>query len=84
MHTFLSDGDPSPTELVRACIELGLDEISITDHDSIGSYPAVFDVAKGSKLKIVPGAELDCTLGDLEIHMLLAALYAVLLPQRVR
>jgi predicted metal-dependent phosphoesterase TrpH len=70
MHTFLSDGDPSPTELVRACIELGLDEISITDHDSIGSYPAVFDVAKGSKLKIVPGAELDCTLDHLEIHML--------------
>jgi 3',5'-nucleoside bisphosphate phosphatase len=70
MHTFLSDGEPSPTELVRACIELGLDEISITDHDSIGSYPAVFEVAKGSKLKIVPGAELDCTLNELEIHML--------------
>lgn len=70
MHTYLSDGDPSPEELVRACIELGLDEISITDHDSIGAYPAVFDVAKGSKLRIIPGAELDCTFGEIELHML--------------
>jgi predicted metal-dependent phosphoesterase TrpH len=70
MHTFLSDGTPSPTELVRACIDLQLDEISITDHDSIGAYPEVFEVAKGSKLHIVVGAELDCTYQDLEIHML--------------
>lgn len=70
MHTYLSDGSPSPEELVRACLELNLGEISITDHDSIGSYPAVFDVAKGSKMRIVPGAELDCTHGDIELHML--------------
>lgn len=70
MHTFLSDGEPSPEDLVGACIELGLDEISITDHDSIGAYPAVFDMAKGSKMRIVPGAELDCTFGEIELHML--------------
>jgi predicted metal-dependent phosphoesterase TrpH len=70
MHTYLSDGEPSPEELVRACIELNLDEISITDHDAIGAYPAVFDIARGSKLRIFPGAELDCTFGDQELHML--------------
>jgi predicted metal-dependent phosphoesterase TrpH len=70
MHTYLSDGEPSPEELVRACIDLGLDEISITDHDAIGAYPAAFDVARGSKLSIVPGAELDCTYKDQELHML--------------
>jgi predicted metal-dependent phosphoesterase TrpH len=70
MHTFLSDGEPSPQELVQACIDLNLDEISITDHDALGAYPAVFDIAKGSKLRIVPGAELDCTYGNLELHML--------------
>jgi len=70
MHTFLSDGTPSPEELVRACMELELDEISITDHDSIGSYPVAFEVARGNKLRIKPGAELDCTYHDLEIHML--------------
>ncbi|PWT92604.1 MAG: hypothetical protein C5B54_03250 [Acidobacteria bacterium] len=70
MHTFLSDGEPSPADLVKACIELDLDEISITDHDSIGSYPEVFDLAKDSKLRIVPGAELDCTYRNAEIHML--------------
>ena len=70
MHTYLSDGTPSPVELVQACIELKLDEISITDHDSIGSYPEVNDLARGTSLKIIPGAELDCTYGHLEIHML--------------
>jgi predicted metal-dependent phosphoesterase TrpH len=70
MHTFLSDGTPSPVELVQACLDLQLDEISITDHDSIGAYPEVFEVARGSSLRILPGAELDCTYRDLEIHML--------------
>lgn len=70
MHTFLSDGTPSPAELVNACIELKLDEISITDHDSLGAYPEAFELAKGSQLRIVVGAELDCTFEDLEIHML--------------
>ncbi|HEY4492555.1 MAG TPA: PHP domain-containing protein, partial [Acidobacteriota bacterium] len=70
MHTLLSDGTPSPSELVEACLNLGLQEISITDHDSLGSYPEVFALIKNTSLRIIPGAELDCTLGDLEIHML--------------
>jgi predicted metal-dependent phosphoesterase TrpH len=70
MHTFLSDGVPSPVELVRACLELQLEEISITDHDSIGAYPEVLEIARGTSLHVVPGAELDCTYGNLEIHML--------------
>ena len=70
MHTFLSDGTPSPKELVEACISLQLDEISITDHDSIGCYPEVLELVKGTPLRIIPGAELDCTYGDTEIHML--------------
>ena len=70
MHTYLSDGTPSPEELVRACLDLKIDEISITDHDSLGAYPAAFEVARGTSLRIVPGAELDCTYGNLEIHML--------------
>jgi len=74
MHTFLSDGTPSPEELVGVCLDLKLDEISITDHDSIGAYPEVLDLARGSGLRILPGAELDCTYGDLEIHMLAVGL----------
>jgi predicted metal-dependent phosphoesterase TrpH len=70
MHTLLSDGTPSPSELVEACISLGLNEISITDHDSLGSYPEVFELIRNTSLRIIPGAELDCTMGDLEIHML--------------
>lgn len=70
MHTYLSDGTPSPAELVRACIELRVDEISITDHDSIGAYPEAFEAARGSKLRIVPGGEFDCTYQQIEIHML--------------
>ena len=70
MHTYLSDGTPSPAELVQVCFDLDLDEISITDHDSIGAYPEVLELTAGTTLKIIPGAELDCTYGDLEIHML--------------
>ena len=70
MHTYLSDGTPAPVELVQACVELKLDEISITDHDSIGAYPEVLEIARGTSLRVIPGAELDCTYGNLEIHML--------------
>jgi predicted metal-dependent phosphoesterase TrpH len=70
MHTYLSDGTPSPPELVKACLNLKLEEISITDHDSIGSYPEVLDLAKNTSLRVIPGSELDCTYGDVEIHML--------------
>ena len=70
MHTYLSDGTPAPAELVQACMELKLDEISITDHDSIGAYPEAIEIARGTSLRVIPGAELDCTYGNLEIHML--------------
>ena len=35
LHTTMSDGRLSPTELVTLCAERGLRQIAITDHDSL-------------------------------------------------
>lgn len=70
LHTFLSDGTPSPSEMVEACLDIGLTEISITDHDSIGAYPEVFGLAPAERLRIVPGCEFDCVHQEMELHML--------------
>lgn len=59
IHTYFSDGDMSPEELVDRYIEKGYREIAITDHDEIeGSMIAVWHSA-GRSIRVIPGIELS-------------------------
>ncbi len=65
----VSDGEEMPQTMVDLAIQLGLESISITDHDAIDGYKLLAS-AGTAPLEVVPGLELDCTYGDMSIEIL--------------
>ena len=60
MHTTVSDGWPTPEELVDHARNLALDVIAVTDHDSIeGALRAAAHAGRRSKLEVVIGEEVS-------------------------
>lgn len=74
LHTFISDGDLSPLELLRHAAARGVTHASITDHDTLGAYAwedgAVFDEARRLGLDLTLGIELDADVDGVEVHLL--------------
>ena len=66
MHTFLSDGDLLPAELVRQHAVRGMKIIAITDHVDATNYDRVVEalarasqeLSEGAGIQVVPGAEI--------------------------
>ncbi|WP_067508704.1 PHP domain-containing protein [Actinoplanes sp. TFC3] len=58
-HSTASDGTLTPSELMRAGAEAGLDVMAITDHDTTGGWDEAA-AARPEGLKLVRGAELSC------------------------
>ncbi len=60
LHTTLSDGRLSPTELVRLLAERKVSVASITDHDSTMGLDEAFEEARQHPdLRLVPGVEIS-------------------------
>ncbi|HEY1421250.1 MAG TPA: PHP domain-containing protein [Candidatus Dormibacteraeota bacterium] len=60
MHTTVSDGWPTPQDLVDHARHSGLDVIAVTDHDSIdGALRAAEHAAKRSRLHVIVGEEVS-------------------------
>ena len=60
MHTTLSDGKLTPTELVKLLVKRGVGVASITDHDSTeGLAEAYREAANHPDLRIIPGIEIS-------------------------
>ena len=59
MHSTASDGQYSPSDLVRMAKDKGLQAIALTDHDSIKGIEEA--VKEGEKLgvKVIPGVEMS-------------------------
>lgn len=58
IHTTFSDGESTPTEIIRAAKELGYDEIAITDHDNVGGLEEARIAGEAVGLRVIPGIEL--------------------------
>lgn len=73
-HSTASDGTDTPTELVVAAREAGLDVLAITDHDTTAGWEdAAAALAPG--MTLVPGMELSCQSpavggGTIAVHLL--------------
>jgi 3',5'-nucleoside bisphosphate phosphatase len=69
-HTYASDGELSPTQLVDRAADAGLEALAVTDHDSTGGVDEA--LARGAErgLEIVPGCELTIYENGIERHML--------------
>ena len=69
-HTIHSDCALSPYDLIKKAKSVGLNIISITDHDSVSGIDEAIDIGKEFDVEVIPGVELSATLNDVEIHIL--------------
>lgn len=58
-HTDQSDGSVPPAELVARALELGLDALGVTDHDTLAGCDLAAPLARGAGLEFVTGIELS-------------------------
>ncbi len=73
IHSFFSDGDLSPADIVEESISKNISYISITDHDNLTGYKKANSIIKKSKynqIKLIPGIELSSSINDSSIHLL--------------
>jgi 3',5'-nucleoside bisphosphate phosphatase len=69
-HTICSDGSLSPEDLVKKAKSVGIDILSITDHDTICGIDEAMKASQEYGVEIVAGVELSATHHSLEIHIL--------------
>lgn len=71
LHTTASDGRLEPQELIDMAVNLGLDVIAVTDHDTIeGICPAIEASKRYPSLQVIPGVELSTDVPSGEVHVL--------------
>jgi predicted metal-dependent phosphoesterase TrpH len=67
-HTTFSDGVLTPSGLISRAVEMGVDTLAITDHDTLDAYrdtPLVHD-----QIKLIAGVELSTQWQSTGIHVL--------------
>lgn len=69
-HSTASDGEKSPSELVFAAKESGVDVLALTDHDTVDGLEEAARAAKEAGLVFVPGIELNIEWPSGEFHLL--------------
>jgi len=52
-HTDESDGTLSPGQLVRAAVDMGLEALAVTDHDTFAGYDRAASPARAAGLDLV-------------------------------
>ena len=74
VHTLYSDGVYSPEKIVDTALDVGLQAISLTDHDNILSYQVAQDYIKEKnledKIEIIRGVEINTLYKNYEVHIL--------------
>src|SRR5581483_4652982 len=70
MHTTASDGEHSPTELVRRAADYGLTTIAVTDHDTTDGLVEALAAGERFGVEVVPGIELSAEIEHGQCHLL--------------
>ena len=68
-HTLASDGMVTPSQLVDAAVQAGLDLIAVTDHDTMASVAEVRERGESAGLTVVAGQEIT-TAWPAQTHVL--------------
>lgn len=69
MHSNVSDGSLSPSELVRLAHENGVQVMALTDHDSMDGVHQASRVAEELGIDFIPGVEVSTGWGGRVIHV---------------
>lgn len=70
MHSWVSDGDVSPADVVRHAEKAKLDVIAVTDHDTAGGVADALAASAGRPITVVPGIEISTVYEGRELHIL--------------
>ena len=71
LHTTFSDGQMTPTSLVRQAKELGYETIAITDHDNIDGVEEALIAGEAIDLRVIPGIEIGTEFdNEIGLHLL--------------
>jgi predicted metal-dependent phosphoesterase TrpH len=68
LHTRASDGAFSPAQIIKQAKKIGLDLISITDHDTADAYTQLPE--RVAPLRILPGMEISSMHQGHDVHIL--------------
>jgi len=67
-HTWLSDGDLAPEELCARALALGIRQLAITDHDTIGAHHQLRHFSNVN-LQLITGVEISTNWDGREVHV---------------
>lgn len=70
IHSTYSDGTFTPKEIVELAKKIGLQGLSITDHDTIEAYDTLFDLAQEAGLEVLTGVEFSAYHHGHSVHIL--------------
>ncbi|MEL4357572.1 MULTISPECIES: PHP domain-containing protein [unclassified Luteococcus] len=69
-HSVVSDGTDTPTRLVLKAMEVGLDVIALTDHDTFDGIPEAIEAGKRIGVKVLCGIEMSTQVDGHSVHLL--------------
>ena len=69
-HSRASDGTDTPSDLVRAAVEAGLDIVAITDHDTASGWAEAENAARETGIDLVRGMEISTIHQGVGVHLL--------------
>ncbi|HAU1361065.1 TPA: PHP domain-containing protein [Legionella pneumophila] len=69
-HSSFSDGALTPEELIKRASTLQVQCLSLTDHDTVAGYDALYGAAIHTNIEIVKGIELSTRWKKYDIHIL--------------
>lgn len=70
VHSNISDGTLSPTEVVKSAKEMGLFAIALTDHDTIDGIEEALRAGEKHDIKVIPGIEISADYKGGDLHIL--------------
>lgn len=63
-HSYYSDGELSPAEVVRLAKKSGIKNLALTDHDSVKGVGEAIAEGKKAKVNVIPGVEVRADLTE--------------------
>ncbi len=70
LHSRVSDGTDTPTQIVDKAVAAGLDTIALTDHDTLDGIDEARARAQEVGVRLIPGIELSVSHDGTKMHML--------------
>ena len=68
-HSWYSDGELSPTELIELAVQKQVDVLALTDHDSVSGLEEAQEAANAHALQLIHGIEFSVTWNDQLLHV---------------